>query len=144
MTANITASGGKTKQPQRRQLPPPPAPPSESVPRPADMPDDGILRFTNKGAPKEKRSVLFRIDGAEYTVLDNPTASLGLEYLEQVRRRGPIGAVAWAMDTMLGPEAYLALRACKNLPPEGLQRVVEVVIEKLDASMSIPKEDDED
>lgn len=141
-----TSSTGKPRagRPGTRPLPPRPDPEDKpSAGRALPEVAGGVIRFTETPPEEraEKRSVLFTIDDREYTVLDNPGAELGLEYLRQARILGPLGATDWAMEAMLGADAYAALRRCKGLPVKGLQRVVEVVSQKLVGSMDIPKED---
>jgi hypothetical protein len=128
----------------KRPLPPRPSAQDKPAARALPEVPGGIIRFTEESPEDraEKRSVLFSIDDREYTVLDNPGAELGLEYLRQARVLGPLGATDWAMETMLGADAYAALRACRGLPVRGLARVVSVVSEKLVGSLNIPKDED--
>ena len=143
----MTASNaGKPKParsaPRTRPLPPRPGTaPEEEAPALPEVPG-GVLDFTTTPDAErvEKRSVLFRIDGTEYTVWDNPPASLGLELLEMQRSQGVMISTPWALETMLGQAAYAALREYKDLPQAGLQRIIEVVIEKIMASLEPPKE----
>jgi hypothetical protein len=129
MTA--TAKGGGPK-PGTRALPPQPAP----APPPAPLPEvpDGIPDFGSEVTEAEQRSALFKIDGTEYTIWDNPTASVGLRYLDVVRRRGGIAAAAWALEVMLGSEALAALKGCESLTSQQLQWVTEQCAEKLNAT----------
>ena len=126
-----------------RPLPPRPEP-DTGPPAPLTPPGKPeILRFT-AAAPAdrpERRSVLLTIDDDEFTILDNPTPSQGLEYLHVIRTEGVFAASLWLLETMLGPGGYEALRRCKGLPQDGLQRVVEVCVEKINGSMDAPKEE---
>ena len=130
-------------KPRTRPLPPRP---DQNGAKPAaerELPEvpGGIIRFTEERPEDraEKRSVLFSIGDAEYTVLDNPGAELGLQYLDVARKLGPFAATSWAMETMLGSEAYAALQSCKGLTTKGLQRVLEVCIEKIVGSLDVEK-----
>jgi hypothetical protein len=126
-----------------RPLPPPPEPSDEPAARELPQVPGGIVRFSEE-APEERaehRSVLFTIGETEYTVLDNPDAGMGLEYLDIGRKLGPFAASSWAMETMLGSDSYAAMKACKGLTTKGVQRVLEVCVEKLIGSLNVPKED---
>lgn len=137
-----TARAG-TKAPRAgvRALPPRPEPAASAPPALPEVPGDGILRFSSKAAEKEKRSHLFSIDRKQYTVLDNPPASLGLQYLDVQRTMTPSAVAAWVLEAMVGTDGLEALKNCKGLPQDGLIRVAQVCVEKLVASLEPPKED---
>lgn len=147
----MTASNTKTgKAPARRPAQPratrplPPRPQPDDGPPPPLLPPGPpeILRFTSAAPEREeRRSVLFTIDDDEFTVLDNPAPQVGIEYLDRMRRQGAMMATMWLLEEMLGTGSYAALVKCKGLPQAGLQRVIEVCVEKADAAMTPPKED---
>lgn len=139
-------AAGTAPPQQLRPLPPRPEP-DAGPPAPLTPPGKPeILRFT--AAPPadrpERRSVLFTIDDDEFTILDNPVPQLGLEYLHVIRTEGVFAASLWLLEAMLGPQGYDALVHCKGLPQSGLQRVIEVCVEKINGSMDAPKEETAD
>lgn len=140
MTATSRAPRTRAQAATRPLPPQPKAEDKQESYKPPEVPG-GIIRFTTEDPEEraEKRSVLFSIDDSEFTVLDNPPASLGLEYLDVSRKLGPLAAVSWAMEAMLGRDGYAALKAFKGITPGGLQRVVEVVTEKILGSLDDPK-----
>ncbi len=74
---------------------------------------------------------LFSIDGKVYTMPAEVSASVALQMLHVARESGEQAAVSWAMEEVLGKEAYDALRTCKALKAHQLQAVIKVVTEKV-------------
>lgn len=154
MPTTVTAgakSDGTAPRPGVRALPPvqPAFDGTEALAPLPEVPGDGVISFDASDAEVEQRSVLFRIrdeegDVTEYTVWDNPPASLGLEYLDKLRMTGANLTIPWLLEVMLGEGSFQALRDCKWVKQAGLQRVTEVCLEKVLATLGPepPKEQD--
>ncbi len=117
-----------------RRLPPPPSAVAAVPDLPSGIPQ--ILRFTEDDEWQEQRSVLFSIEDKagnrrDYTVLDNPTPDMALEYMDVCRRQGVIIGASHAFEVMLGPEGHAALRGHKGLRLAQLSDVTKAVTEKL-------------
>jgi hypothetical protein len=70
---------------------------------------------------------LFSIDGKEYRIPLVPSAAMGLRYLKMLRTQGEMVANGWALEEMLGTEAYDALANFKDLTPQDLAQLSEIV-----------------
>jgi hypothetical protein len=93
-------------------------------------PSDGefeILRLTTTGTEAQKRVPVFTIDDEEYTVWVNPGPAWGLRCLKVVRENGQAAAVQFAMEELLGPEAYEALSSHDELTEDELGQVIGIV-----------------
>lgn len=85
-----------------------------------------------KGKTAERQMVdLFSIDGTVYQMPVQVSAGLALGYMKLVRTHGQEAAMGWAMERVLGTEAYDALINCEELKPEDLEAVMQVVHENV-------------
>ena len=94
--------------------------------------------------PPEERIPLFYIDDREFTVLANPSASIGLEALHIIAQGGGTEvaqamAVDYVLTEMLGPEAYAVFRRSKQLSVAQRQWVVEKCQALAMGSVEAPK-----
>jgi hypothetical protein len=79
-----------------------------------------------------ERETFFKIDNDEYTILKNPSPAMGLEFLEIVRLRGEIVAVAAMFEEMVQPSGALRrLSKVKNLNEGTVEALMSVVQDKL-------------
>jgi hypothetical protein len=98
-------------------------------------PQPAVLRFTSVADEPEEREPLFYIDDTEYTMLKNPSSTIGQEALHILAENGgsPLGQVMaddYVMTKMLGEEGYAALRACKTIKAADLAHLKQVVSQK--------------
>jgi hypothetical protein len=70
---------------------------------------------------------LFSVDGTVYQMPVRIGAGVALGYMKLVRTRGQDAAMGWALENVLGTEAYDALTNCPDLEPEDLEAVMKVV-----------------
>jgi hypothetical protein len=107
----------------------------------ADEEDDGIIRFSDE--PETPRyETLFRADGADYKVLVNPPASLMLSYFDKIRRDGPNLAFSWALEKMVGEDAYKVLLDDPRVSRDTFRQVTDAVLGLLlgrNDETSVPK-----
>jgi hypothetical protein len=81
-----------------------------------------------KGNTTEREMVdLFSIDGQVYQMPVRVGAGIALGYMKLVRTHGQEAAMGWAMEKVLGTEAYDALINCDELEPADLEAVMSVV-----------------
>lgn len=102
-----------------------------------DGPD--VIRLTTKKTRgPEERSVLFSIDGTDYTIPSRPRANLSLKVLDLAQRKGETEATAFMMKAMLGEDGYRALMDYDDLEPEDLQRVLVAATKVVFGTMENP------
>jgi hypothetical protein len=93
----------------------------------ADEADDGIISFGDE--PEEpKYDTLFRLGGKEYPVLLNPPASMMIDYFARYRELGPNLAFSWALEQMVGADAFAALRTDRRVSRDGFRQVIDAVM----------------
>lgn len=81
-----------------------------------------------KTAPTAREMVdLFSIDGQVYQMPAKVGAGVALGYMKLARTHGQEAAMGWAMEKVLGTQAYDALRDCDELEPEDLEAIMQVV-----------------
>lgn len=74
---------------------------------------------------------LFTLDGVEYRVPLHPSAVVALEYIEMVGQRGISAANVWALQQLLGDEAWEALKSAKarrKLTGKNLTRIIDIAV----------------
>lgn len=107
---------------------------------PEDEPEDfAPLEITSGSRKAGRRVVVFYIDGTPHSVPEDPPAIIMINYLDQVRRHGPVPASTYLLEAMLGPESYAALRASEDITQDQLRQVIRKVDEILMASQEVPK-----
>lgn len=82
---------------------------------------------------------LFSIDGTVYSVPTNPSPAMGLKYMKLLRTQGSMIADGWALEEMLGTEAYDALSEFKGLTVEDLEQLKEIVGKHMLGSLEEPE-----
>lgn len=81
-----------------------------------------------KSSPIDRKMVdLFSIDDVTYQMPVRVGAGIALGYMKLVRTHGQEAAMGWALERVLGTEAYDALTNCPDLEPEDLEAVMKVV-----------------
>jgi hypothetical protein len=99
------------------------------------------LKTTTPSRGKAKRVPLFYIDDTEYTMLAEPPAALALQYLDLVQRQGPDVGFNFAMDQMIGAEAYQELIHYDALTKDEFTQVAKVVTDHLLGALQDEGED---
>lgn len=90
-----------------------------------------VVKLETGANPQEKKYVtLFSIDGTDYDVWINPSASLGLKYIKFIRQKGQEAAAQFLLESMLGEEGYDALMNFEELLDEQFEAIFKQV-EKL-------------
>jgi hypothetical protein len=139
----VTAVGkGSAAKPRATPRPRPAARPQLTV-----EPDDGafpVLRLkTTANGHAAKRVPLFSIDDTEFTMLAEPPASLALRFLRRQQRDGADAGFEFAMEHMVGPDAYDALLNYEPLTRDQFAQVSKVVIDTLLGALETPKDSSE-
>lgn len=82
-----------------------------------------------KSTPLADRKMvdLFSIDGTMYQMPVKIGAGMALGYMKMVRTHGQEAALGWALEKVLGTEAYDALTACDDVSPDDLEVIMSVV-----------------
>jgi hypothetical protein len=125
---------GQARQPAERQN----ARATVKAPRaPASSPE--VIRISSDDVD-ESRVPLFYIDGTEYTMLANPSASLALEYLDFAKSGDQEAAQVFMMTEMIGEDGWQALKGCRALKGADLRRVMQVVNKTLMGALETPKD----
>lgn len=70
---------------------------------------------------------LFKLDGVLYSMPGTVPTSVALELLDKMTTGGELAAMAWMMATVVGPEAWEALKSAKAVTPEQLTQIIEHV-----------------
>lgn len=103
---------------------------------------DGVLHLSSKAPdPFDEREPLFTLDGKTYTIPVQVSASASLHYLS-LWLNSPLPtneAIIWAMRYALGDEGYEVLDSYRQLKPEFLQHVIDIVRAKFDGTVKDPK-----
>lgn len=94
-----------------------------------------------KSKPAEDRQMvdLFSIDGHVYQMPVKVGANVALGYMRLVRTHGQDAAMGWALEQVLGEDAYTALMACDDLEPEDLEAVMRAVHDNVMGAVEVPK-----
>lgn len=98
-----------------------------------------MIELTTK-APADRRMVdLFSIDGKIYQIPVKVGANIALGYMTFVRTHGQEAAMGWALEKVLGEEAYTALMNCDDLQAEDLEAIMEAVHTNVMGAVENPK-----
>jgi hypothetical protein len=89
-----------------------------------------VIEIKTNPAASEEREPLFTLDGEEYSIPKVIGAEVSLEALHRFRSDHELAVIAWMMETVLGVEAWKALRTAKGLDPKDLAAVIEAVRER--------------
>jgi hypothetical protein len=94
-----------------------------------------------KSKPVEDRQMvdLFSIDGTAYQMPVKIGANIALGYMKLVRTHGQEAAMGWALEKVLGTDAYDALMACDDVEPEDLEAIMKAVHENVMGAVEVPK-----
>jgi hypothetical protein len=94
-----------------------------------------------KSTPVEERQAvdLFSIDGQVYQMPVKVGANIALGYMKLVRTHGQEAAMGWALEKVLGTDAYDALMACDDVEAEDLEAIMKAVHENVMGAVEIPK-----
>lgn len=85
------------------------------------------IAFTSTPATEREMVDLFSIDGRMYQMPVKVGANVALGYMKMARTHGQDVAMGWAMEKVLGTEAYDALANCDDVSPDDLESVMKVV-----------------
>lgn len=98
-----------------------------------------MLEFKTK-APAERELVdLFSIDGTIYRMPVKVGANVALGYMKLVRTHGQEAAMGWALEKVLGEDAYTALMNCDDVGQEDLETIMQVVHDNVMGDVEAPK-----
>lgn len=93
-----------------------------------------------KSAPVDRKMVdLFSIDGQVYQMPARVGANIALGYMKLVRTHGQEAAMGWALEKVLGTDAYDALMGCDEVEPEDLEAIMTAVHENVMGAVEVPK-----
>lgn len=90
-----------------------------------------MIEIKTNPAAVDEREPLFSLDGVEYTVPKLIGGEVSLQALERFRSEPELAVIAWMMETVIGKDAWKALRNAKGLDPKDLAAVIEAVREKV-------------
>lgn len=87
-----------------------------------------VIKIDTTPDPRaDERIDVFEIDGAMYSMPAVIPGNVSLEVLDRIRKYGQEAAISWALEAVMGGEAYHALRTCKTLRTADLRAVMDVV-----------------
>lgn len=86
-----------------------------------------MIEITTNPAAAEEREPFFSLDGTEYTIPKMIGGEISTQALQRLRTEPEYAVIGWMMETVLGKEAWRALRNAKGLKPEDLAAVIEGV-----------------
>lgn len=89
------------------------------------------IELTSTPSSQRKMVDLFSIDGTMYQMPVEVGANIALGYMKMVRTHGQDAAMGWALEKVLGSEAYDALANCDDITPEDLETIMAVVHENV-------------
>lgn len=94
-----------------------------------------------KSTPVADRQMvdLFSIDGTVYQMPVKIGANIALGYMRYARTHGQEAAMGWALEQVLGADAYTALMACPDLEAEDLEAVMKAVHDNVMGAVEAPK-----
>lgn len=104
-----------------------------------DPAETAPLEITSGSRKKGRRIVIFYIDGTPHSVPEDPPAIIMINYLDAVRRHGPVPASTYLLEAMLGADSYAALCNSEDITQEQLGQVIEKVDGILMAAQRSPK-----
>lgn len=89
-----------------------------------------MIEIKTNPAAVDEREPFFSLDGVEYTIPKMIGGEIAIEALHRFRTEPELAVVAWMMETVIGKDAWSALRTAKGLDPKDLAAVIEAVREK--------------
>jgi hypothetical protein len=132
MAATVRA----TKKAPAKKIPPAP---QADVPAARSAAPFEPLRLSSTPDSPPEMVDLFEIDGIMYQVPREPSASIGLQYLDAVETLGAQAANLFILREMLGPDGYMALSTCKTLKEPQLAWVVQTIHDLAMGTVEAPK-----
>ena len=89
-----------------------------------------MIELTNeeKTGPEELLD-LFSIDDVVFTVPKRPRVNIALQYLDNLRRMGPVIADMMLLEKLIGEKGYKALSEYEGLKPEHLEKITDTVVQ---------------
>lgn len=85
------------------------------------------LGSTEEAAKNVKTVELFKLDDKVYSVPEEVSAGVSLEYLERQAEDGPDAAIYFIMKKLLGEDAFNALKNHPNLKKSDLEQIMAAV-----------------
>lgn len=93
-----------------------------------------------KSSPIDRKMIdLFSIDGTVYQMPVKVGANIALGYMKLVRTHGQEAAMGWALEKVLGTEAYDALMGCDEVEPDDLEAIMKAVLDNVMGTVEVPK-----
>lgn len=90
-----------------------------------------MIELKTSEAPAIEDEPVFSIDGRVFTMPKRVPVATALKYMRMVRKEGQDVAIGWAVEKVLGEEAYVALSEFDGLTKDQLAQVMEIVRQKL-------------
>lgn len=97
-----------------------------------------MLELKTSEAPAVETEPVFSIDGRVFEMPKRVTTNTALKYMRMVRKDGQESAIAWAVERVLGEEAYVALMEHDALTQDQLAQVMGIVRDKLMGAVEGP------
>ncbi len=89
-----------------------------------------VIEIRTTPAADVAKEPLFTLNGTTYEIPSVIGAEIALQALERFRSEAELAVIAWMMETVLGKDAWKALRNAEGLHPADLAAVIEAVREK--------------
>lgn len=90
-----------------------------------------VIEIRTNPEAAERREPFFTLDGVEYTIPEMIGGEVSLQALERFRSEPELAVIAWMMETVIGKDAWKALRNAKGLDAADLASVIEAVRTKV-------------
>jgi hypothetical protein len=98
-----------------------------------------MITLTSKPAVDREMVDLFSIDDVTYQMPKRVGANIALGYMKLVRTHGQEAAIGWALEKVLGEDAYTALMNCDEVTAEDLETIMKVVHDNVMGAVENPK-----
>ena len=90
-----------------------------------------MIQLTRSSTDEPPEMVdLFAIDGVVFQVPAKPRVNVALQYLDNLRRVGPVVADMMLLEQLVGEKGYKALCEYEDLKPEDLSQITDAVVSR--------------
>jgi len=98
-----------------------------------------MIELKSKAPVDREMADLFSIDDKKYQMPKRVGANIALGYMKLVRTHGQDAAIGWALEKVLGEEAYTALMECDEVTADDLEVIMKVVHDNVMGAVENPK-----
>jgi hypothetical protein len=98
-----------------------------------------MIELKSTALADRKMVDLFSIDDAVYQMPVKVGANIALGYMRMVRTHGQEAAMGWALEKVLGTDAYVALMNCDEVEPQDLETIMQAVHDNVMGAVENPK-----